>query len=695
MVRELPARVSPRHALVALALLVSACDGRFADPRRPDGQPTPPSTPPRSVAPGDARLRLLSGAEYRSTVKDLLGLEASPAIAHGDHGAGFDTGAGGQLSDHLFSALLTEAERLSGRYVESRLAQDFPCFTPADVTDACVREVIAGLGRRAWRRPLSDAQRDALFASFEATATLAESRVAGVEGVIARLLLSPDFLYRAELGRPDAAGSDRRTLDDFEKASLLSYTLTGSMPDEALLADAEAGRLDEGTIRAHVRRLWTTPAARARLADVVRAWVQASSLEDFVARPGDAPKLESPEQGRALKDGFDAYVASVLVDGAGTLPALLQEPFALVNRHSAPLYGLSVEGDGLVRVALDGTERAGLLTQAGVMAALASPGDPSKDRPVLRGFMLKTQLLCESVGPPSGLNTSVAANVAASIPDFDGLTTREQYEAIMQQGEQCASCHAQFMPLGFAFGRYDALGRFRTTQRGRPVNVAVSVPFGGATHAFADALELNRALADAPATADCFTEKLLGYATGVARTPHVDELALALREARGDGPLHVGRLVEELFASPHLYVRIAREDPPAPPTPPTPTEPVDAGLPALPAVVLLRVNAGLDPDQARASLDQAFRLHYQLDGNLVLYRSSGGAVWASGTTGHQPGRAVMQGDGNLVIYDRAGAPRWDTRTNGNPGAQLFIDTAGGLSVRAPDGRVLWTSEVRP
>ncbi|MBL8950432.1 MAG: hypothetical protein JNK82_06625, partial [Myxococcaceae bacterium] len=106
--------------------------------------------------------------------------------------------------------------------------------------------------------------------------------------------------------------------------------------------------------------------------------------------------------------------------------------------------------------------------------------------------------------------------------------------------------------------------------------------------------------------------------------------------------------------------------------------------------LLLASGQQLDPDGAVTTSDGTHRLTYQQDGNLVLYRNSGGAGWSSGTPGTSAGRAIMQTDGNLVVYDRDGVPRFHTHTHGNPGAQLFFETPGRLHVIHPDGRRLWS-----
>lgn len=117
----------------------------------------------------------------------------------------------------------------------------------------------------------------------------------------------------------------------------------------------------------------------------------------------------------------------------------------------------------------------------------------------------------------------------------------------------------------------------------------------------------------------------------------------------------------------------------------------------MPAAVTLLLPAGdrLDGDRSVQSTDGQYRLLYQLDGNLVLYRNGGGALWASNTPGTTVGRAIMQTDGNLVVYDRDDVPRFHTMTHGNPGAQLFIDAAGKLYIITPGGARLWSSGGMP
>jgi hypothetical protein len=689
-----------RHSVFVVVSLVwglLACDGRIVSRvgGSPEAEVPAARPPPPRVTRAPAQLRLLSGAEYRATVKDLLGVEASSSLTHADWSSGFDTGAGTQLQEALFATLVQEAEAVSAAAM-TQLPSAFPCLLAATVDDACVRTLIGQLGRRAHRRPLEPAQADAVFAAFRSASQLTGSRREGVQHVVARLLLSPQFLYRAEVGQPTAGGA--RQLDAFERASFLSYVLTGSMPDEALLADAEAGRLDDAVARLHVRRLWQTPRARARVAALFRQWLKLGALDDMVARPQDFPKLSAPAQGLALRDGFDAFVTSVLFEGAGTLRATFDEPMVMVNQHTASLVGAQVEGDALRRVEVPRAERRGLLTQPGLLAALGASGDVLRDRPVMRGFTIKTQLLCEPIGPPSGINTAVAASTAASIPGFDELTTRQQYEAMMEQGAACSACHAQFMPLGFAFGRYDALGRYRTTLRQRTVDPSArGVPVLGEVRDFTDGLELSDVLAGHEAVAGCFTKHLVAFALGLGTAEPVSTLAASLDHSRAGAPLHVGETVEALLLHPSWAERIVQESPQGGGAGGGSAGGGSAGggaaggaaggSSAPTAQVLLSSGEELRPNQSKQAFGGTFTFVYQGDGNLVLYRM-GRALWSSGTAGQTAYLVAMQGDGNLVVYARPGAPVFNTQTNGNAGARLFLEPTGRLVIRAIDGREL-------
>lgn len=678
-------------SISAFAAPLVGCVGEkgSTNPTTPTTDPAQPEpVPPISIALAEPQVRVLSAPEYRNTVRDLLGLSVSTNLMQSDWTAGFDNGAGIQVDENLLSALLIEAETLAAEYVATRAASDFSCFDVDDISNTCMRALIEGLGRRAYRRPLSEEQKSELFDFFSSVSTEVNSRRMGAEMVVARMLTSPQLIYRSEVGQPTTPGGDVYQLDDFEKASLVAYTLTGSMPDEPLLADAEAGRLDDEVLRGHIQRLWSSPRTRERVGDFFRQWLKVTRLDEMSRRPSDYPKLTTPALGASLKNEFDAFVASVVFDGAGTLSALFSESFTMADVNTAPLYGLETTSESPTRFDLDPGERRGVLTLASTMAAISSHTDPERDRPVLRGLMVMEQLLCGEVGPPSGINTLAAMEAARDIPNFDELTTREQFEAMMMQSEDCLACHTQFMPYGFALGSYDALGRYRMEHHGRPIDTAVSdVPFGDELRSFANGTELASSIAASPTAAACFSTHFASFTTGAVHGPHTQTLSGSVQQKLGDESLSIKHFVEEMLATPELYQRRGVPFVAQPPPEATDGGVVDGGVER---ERLLASGATLSGDASVTSMDGAFRLVYQLDGNLVLYRESSGAPWASNTSGHSVGVTSMQGDGNLVVYDADGVPRFATGTDGNPGAELTIDAEGTLRIVGTDDETLWT-----
>jgi hypothetical protein len=693
MLRPFAASLSVLVALTGCVAEVALPDGWGPRSSSSPSQAIP--VPPMAPAPLPRAARLLSGAEYRRSVKDLLGVEVSEAIAHQHLALGYDTGANGSLQESVLAVLMQEAERTAAVAVNETLPQRFTCLQ-ASPTSGCLGEVLSSLAARAWRRAVSQSEIDTLT-SFATAADVASDLRAGLALAVARLILSPMFLYRSELGQMRDDGMYSLTAS--EQATLISYAVTGAGPDDALwsVVHGADGVLDDDTVRREAVRLVRSARGQARVSALMKQWVQATALDDMVARPEDFQKLASVDVARALNDGFDAFVTAVAFGDEGTLSALLTTRQAHVNRHTASLVGVSgIEGDALVAVSLPASERRGLLTQPGVLAAHGASGDVDKDRPVLRGFMMKTRLLCESLGAPSGISTTDAANAAASIPGFAEMTTREQYEAMMEQGPSCTACHAQFMPLGFSLGHYDALGQYRLEQRGRPIDASArGVPILGEERDFDDGLELIDALAREPAVAACFAQHVAAFVTGQGMSSSTTSLGRALAHDDNGRAVIVSLFVEAVVQSATLpRVRVEEavdavvddsdgdddsvdQEEPVPPVDPDPAEQV------------LGPHESLGATERRERHDGRFTFVYQGDGNVVLYES-GVARWSSRTAGRSTHLAIMQGDGNFVVYARPGEPVFHTRTHGHHGAALFLRRSGVLEVRGVDGQVLRT-----
>jgi len=511
-------------------------------------------------SPDPGQIRLLGAAEFSNTVRDLLGVEVTTELNYSDIASGYDNGSNGQIDENLLSILTIESERVAAEYVSSRLAQEFPCFTPgAEVTPGCAETFITDFGRRAYRRPVSDAQRKALVDFVTQATPDAANSSELMTALLTRMLMSPHFLYRTEVGEVTGNDPNVAELDPFERASLISYALIGSMPDEALLAAAEAGELDGEAIREQVHRLLDSPRGRAQLARFFQQWLRVGDLDKMAERPEDYPKFGDPAMAQALSGEFSTFIEEVVVEEAATWEELLTREVTYVNRHTAPLYGSVSDLDDFEPLALEGGERSGVLTLASVMAVHATSAEASRDKPIRRGLLIKNQFQCEEIGLPSGIDASAAAaEVLDQVDDFDALTTREQFELIMNQDELCMTCHVQFMPFGYLWSNFDGLGRYQTHYGDRLLNSVVEdVPVDGVNQSFDGIMDLIPTLAQSPQATECFSTNVVRFASGLRDSNTAEALTHHLATPLREGELSVIELFEEVLARPELYTREA------------------------------------------------------------------------------------------------------------------------------------------
>jgi hypothetical protein len=305
--------------------------------------------------------------------------------------------------------------------------------------------------------------------------------------LLAAMLQAPQFLYLWERTSADDPAAALVALTADEVASRLSYLLWRSMPDAALFAAVDSGKLSTPEdITREARRLLADPRSNDSLVEFVRGWFRLPSRRD------DA--LSSAASGET-----ELFVKSVLEQG-GSLEGLLTSPTNFVNATLAPLYGASnVSGDELRPLVVDATKRFGLLTQ---VSFLGSNADGAQSHPVKRGAVVYHQLLCGELPP-------VPANVPQPEPQREGVSNRVRFAAHSENA--CAvGCHRVLDPLGFAFESYDGTGRFRTTDGGSPVDASGSVELpSGKQLVFQNARELVEQLATSSEARDCATKQAL------------------------------------------------------------------------------------------------------------------------------------------------------------------------------------------
>ncbi len=396
--------------------------------------------------PLDRRLWRLSQDEYRRTVTDLMGFEQqfTAVIAEDARVDGFSTDA-----DALtVSPLLSHQYRVAaeGAAAQADLALLVEC-NPEEGSAVCATEFINDFGLRTFRRPL---QEDEVQRYVDLWFMVAESDgfEPGIRFVIGAMLQSPHFLYRSEMGTQDSAG--RFTLSDWEIASALSYTLWGTMPDDALFAAALAGELQTSSqIAFHVERMKEDSRFLDTAAEFVEVWLHLERLQT-VSREGLTSEL------RAAMAAETRTLSREIAWIDGTLSDLMEVSVSKMDPALAAHHGLEAD----TWVDLSGHRDGGLLGQASVHTTFALPTTSS---PVHRGAMVRRYLLCETLDlPPPEFQA------APPEPDTDA-TTRDLYADHMTAPE-CASCHLRIDPLGFGFENYDSLGRYRELEGGLSID---------------------------------------------------------------------------------------------------------------------------------------------------------------------------------------------------------------------------------
>jgi Protein of unknown function (DUF1592)/Protein of unknown function (DUF1588)/Protein of unknown function (DUF1595)/Protein of unknown function (DUF1585) len=371
---------------------------------------------------------------------------------------------------------------------------------------ACARQVTETLARRAFRRSVSEAEVSRLIRFYDAGREGGGSFDQGIEQVVAAVLASPEFLYRAIRGVPDARGerASEIPLTDLELASRLSFFLWNTGPDEELLTLAAAGRLSRpGVVEAQVRRMLADAKASSLVTSFAMKWLSLDDLDSVKPDP-----LLFPEYSDQLRHDFlneaEAFLGSILLKDRSVVD-LLTANTTFLNERLARHYGISgVLGEQFRSVTVAEKERAGLL---GKGAILMRTSYADRTSPVLRGAWVLDKLLNT---PPSPPPPGVATNLDQAAGE-QPKTVRARLE-FHRDKASCKMCHGVIDPLGLALENFDAIGQWRTVDKLAKVAIDSStvlpsgIPVNGV-------VELNAQLSDRPATfVRAFTEKLMMYA---------------------------------------------------------------------------------------------------------------------------------------------------------------------------------------
>lgn len=453
---------------------------------------------------GAAPLRRLTAGQHRRAVREIFGVgTVAAALPADDLEDGFEGRAVTQTVGVTAARAYAEAADEIADAATANLPRLIGCDPAAAGEATCAGQAIATLGRRTFRRPLLETERGALMALFEAGRGAGDFRE-GIAAVVRALVQAPQFLYRPELGSGPGSGG-RVPLSNHEIATRMAFLLWASTPDDQLLAAADRGELQTPAgVRAQAARMMSDARAREGIVDFFRQWLDLDRVLTVEKDATDFPEL-TPALRASMAEEPRRVIDNVFFAGDATLNSLLVRPMTFVDATLAPFYGVAAPASGWARVDLNPMQRVGLLTQPWFLASRASAKDSS---PTLRGLFIRERLLCQPIPPePPGIEPS-------TIPPDPTRTTRERLAETLTN-PACAGCHTLIDPPGFPFEAYDALGRFRTIDSGKPVDTSVTIIGAGPLDGpVAGAQELVQKLGRSAETAACVNRRWFEHALG-------------------------------------------------------------------------------------------------------------------------------------------------------------------------------------
>jgi hypothetical protein len=456
-------------------------------------------------------MRRLTESQYRQTIADVFSPEIKITgrfepdvrrdglIAVGGGEATISTGG----MEQYYAMASSIADQVTAPAAREKYVHCAP--TRADAADAaCARAFLAHYGRLLFRRPLGNAELEGMVALAGNVGNRSKDFYVGLNESLAAMLSSPHFLFRVERAAPGAGGLVK--VDDFTKASRLSFLLWNAPPDDALLTAAEKGELSapEGLQR-QVDRLLSSP----RLAEGVGAFFDDMLQMDRFASLAKDPQ-RFPKYSQVLADDARQQTRRTLIDLLVTRNGDYRDIFTsrdtFMTRTLALVYKvpyLSKDKWAPYRFG-DDSARAGVITQISFLSLFSHPAVSS---PTKRGVALNEIFLCQPTPQPPN-------NVDFTAINPDGPNKALSVRMRLQEhvtNPVCRGCHTLVDPTGVALERFDTIGQYREYDQGAPIDVHSQIggkPFDGA-------VGLGQVLHDDPRTTSCVVKNL--YASGIGR----------------------------------------------------------------------------------------------------------------------------------------------------------------------------------
>ncbi len=380
----------------------------------------------------------------------------------------------------------------------------FVCHPGPNIGEqACARRILSTLARRAYRGQVSDSDLRTLLTFYD-QGKRDGGFESGIELALERVLASPKFLFRTERDPVDARAGQTYRLGDYELASRLSFFLWSSIPDDELLRLASQGKLKNPAVfDQQVRRMLADPKAQALVANFAGQWLQLRNLRNVQPNTDMFPNFDDNLR-QSFRRETELLFESILQEDRSVLD-LMTADYTFVNERLARHYGIpNIYGSRFRRVAITDDARRGLLGQGSILA-LTSHAE--RTSPVVRGKWILENILGQPVPPPPPGVPPLKGNQEGEKPK----TMREQM-AEHRANPVCASCHKTMDSIGFAMENFDAVGAWRTTDTGNPIDASGVLADGTKIDGV---VSLRNALISHPDLfAGTVAKKLLIYALG-------------------------------------------------------------------------------------------------------------------------------------------------------------------------------------
>lgn len=449
----------------------------------------------------DSQLRRLTEPQYINTLREAFGPSldgvAMPSFDDDIPTIGLANDPSTlRVSEVTLSSLMDDTRRVARAVIENH-SEMSACVEESD--DDCFEALIRRFGTTLWRRPLSDED----FAELQSAGQALEADLSvQAELVLTGLMLSPNMLFRAEIGEDG-------NISQYAIASALSYSLWDSPPDAALMDLAADDRLGDPSVRAEqARRMVADPRFSEAMTRFFVDYLKLGKLK--TKKKADEVEV-TPAIRTALMESAQRYLLDKLSTPGATLFDVFQGQEFPLNALSAPYFGVGdAVGDDFEVRSVSSTERQGILSHPAFLSVHA--GEVSSGI-VQRGVYTLEQLLCQHLGaPPDDIS-----EVEELPPGFDPaeVTSREALHVQHSSQPACAACHQFIDPAGYGYENYDTMGRYRTVEKGDiAIDASGSLALEGETLSFTDSVDYITALSESEAMKSCVVKSFMTYVLG-------------------------------------------------------------------------------------------------------------------------------------------------------------------------------------